>query len=122
MNKCKLCQEEFADPNINNIISRNIMIKLEDGTLICNGCNDAMSFMNDINKEIIVKPKIIKKSNKTKSDYLCMNKDCNEIYCGSVCPNCKKPNPLFIRKTKKKKKKKKRKNLFNLEKIDKLII
>ncbi len=109
MKKCKLCNEEFADPNINNTISRNIIIKLEDGTFICNGCNDAMSFMEDLNKPDIKKEEESKKIiQKIKSDYLCMNKDCNKRYLGSFCPNCKKPNPLFMRRTKKKKKNKKK--------------
>ena len=109
MKKCKLCKEKFADPDINNTISKNIIIKLDDGTFICSACNDALSFMNDINKETKVEKKIIKKSNKIKSEYLCMNKDCNKRYTGSICPYCKKPNPLFIKRIKKKKKKKKKK-------------
>jgi hypothetical protein len=110
MNKCNLCKEEFTIESSNITISKNYKIKLKDGRFVCNGCFEALSFMEDLNKPTTIKNKSNKNQiTKSKSEFLCINKECNETYSGSICPKCNKPNPLFIKKNKKCKKKKRKK-------------
>jgi hypothetical protein len=111
MNRCKLCKEEFTINDTNIINSKSIMIKLKDGTFVCNGCNDALSFMEDLNAPDLKKDNEIKNKNiqKIKSESICINKSCENKYSGPSCPKCNLPNPLFKRKKKRKKCKKKKK-------------
>ena len=67
---------------------------LRNNIYYCIACDEALIFMNDINKE---KPKIKENKINISHTYTCCYK-CNNPYENNRCNNCNIINPLSIRK------------------------
>ena len=109
--KCDICNIDVIIPDKNTVItdSRNIAVKRND-KLICNACSESLMFFIDISEvkrddslksKKTKKDKVHKVKNTSKPKYICMK--CKVSYEGSICKDCKTPNPLFVRKKVKKK-------------------
>jgi len=92
--------------DVNNDTSK---IAIKKDKIICNACNEIISFFDDLNSNIITKHIDLVKKPKAQikeSYHMCSNIKCKNSYQGKICPKCNTPNILFIKKNKKKKKKK----------------
>jgi hypothetical protein len=91
---CSNCNETIIDNNVESTRCKGIEY---NGNIVCVPCYEALEFLSEgrvKNKEKVNKPVKIIKKNK----YVCMK--CKYNYDDVKCPECKFPNPLFIRKKK----------------------
>jgi C4-type Zn-finger protein len=91
---CSNCNETTIDNNANSTKCKGVEY---NGGIVCVPCYEALQFLND--NPVKYKEKQVKQeSNIKKSKYVCMK--CNYNYDDVKCPECKFPNPLFMRKKK----------------------